>query len=55
MIALIILLLIALAIGVCVWCCERIEAEEAAALYGLMHLARGTVLEFDDAEQERTP
>ena len=43
-------LLMLLAIAVAVWCALRIAREEAAALYGLTLLARGTVLEFDEGE-----
>ena len=42
--------LILLAIAIAVWCALRIAREEAAALYGLILLARGTVLEFDEGE-----
>lgn len=44
-------LLILLAIAVAVWCALRIGREEAAALYGLTLLARGTVLEFDEGDR----
>jgi hypothetical protein len=43
--------LIPLAIAVAVWCALRIGREEAAALYGLTLLARGTVLEFDEGDR----
>lgn len=43
--------LILLAIAAGVWCALRIAREEAAALYGLTLLARGTVLEFDEGDR----
>lgn len=44
--------LILLAIAVAVWCALRVAREEAAALYGLTLLARGTVLEFDEVKHD---
>jgi hypothetical protein len=43
-------LAVLLAIGVGAWCALRIAREEAAALYGIALLSRGTVLEFDEGE-----
>lgn len=43
--------LIVLAVTAGAWCALRVAREEAAALYGIALLARGTVLEFDEGKK----